>query len=540
MALGATVQLLNTIPDVVLTGNMVPLKFQASENMIETEGSLAEVKLLWTAAAVANEYFDLKLAGETVRFTCKESPDNSGIQFHDNSLAETLANWVALVATDLQKNYLISRYYDLTVSDTEITIIAKESGDEYSMELALGSGIDITPTVTNRIGIDEKLQAFYAIAILLYVNGSFATEMLLTPDAEGLAETDISKILAAYLSSDFQWPESDADFIYARTGNIKTWYFRYGEKYGDGLQATGYKALQTSSIYYALLGGISWMQYGKYNADGSSFWEKLQNNMYFLSWAPLTRYIGPAEPVKLYYLNHAAATTLKLKAKLYTASSNSTITVDSVAGVSDKSVYEFVLSPAKVNYAGLSNETLIKIEVWIDNESDVRISEIRTFIPDYTHYEHTRYFIFKNSLGTFEIIRTTGLMSKNDDYEREIAQVAADSDYTSKDREDVSVANYEKQRFSVAAGWLNRYADGEEFRNWLRDFALSREVYQAIGNTLKPIRLTGSSFEKGSDRDNIKQFSFEFVNAFTDEHFTKEITWNLFDESFNSDFEKAQ
>jgi hypothetical protein len=203
-------------------------------------------------------------------------------------------------------------------------------------------------------------------------------------------------------------------------------------------------------------------------------------------------------------------------------------------------MYEFVISPAKVNYTGLSNETLVKIEVWMANESNVRVSEIRTFVLDYSHYEHARYFIFRNSLGAFECLRTTGMMNRINDYERDVAIQGMDYDFTSKDREDVSVTNIEKQKFSVAMGWLNQYADAEEYRNWLRDFSLSREVYQAIGSTLKPVRITGNSFDRGKDRENARSFSFEFVNAFTDEHFTKEITWNLFDESFSSDFEKAQ
>ncbi len=60
------------------------------------------------------------------------------------------------------------------------------------------------------------------------------------------------------------------------------------------------------------------------------------------------------------------------------------------------------------------------------------------------------------------------------------------------------------------------------------------------GSTLTPIRLTGNNYASGKDRDNIYEFAFEFVNAFMDEHFSKELTWNLVDESFSSDFELAQ
>jgi hypothetical protein len=74
----------------------------------------------------------------------------------------------------------------------------------------------------------------------------------------------------------------------------------------------------------------------------------------------------------------------------------------------------------------------------------------------------------------------------------------------------------------------------------LRDFVLSKEVYQVIGDTLKPIRITNSSLSRGKDRDTLKAFTFEFINAFTDEYFTKEITSNLVNESFADDFERAQ
>ena len=536
MPLPATVELVNTIPSLVLTGNKVPLKFQASENLVSTEGSKSEIVLLWTSVAIENEYFDLLLAGETVRFTCKADPDNSGVQFHDNALGEALALWVALLASDLEKNYLISRYYNLVVDGAAITITAKEIGSLYSQEFTAGAGIDVTPTETNKTGVDKSLEPFYYISVLLYCRGLYVTELLLNVDSDGLAEADVSKILEADILQEFTWPESDSSFVFPRTNAILPWCFRYTERWGD----SEYSAMQLSETYYAIAGGVSWMQQAKYNADASSFWSKLQYNKYFLSWAPLTRIISKTEPVKLYFINHTSATSLVLKAKLYTASSNTTITIETVTGVADKTLWELVLSPDKVGYPGLSDETLLKFEIWIADQGNVRVSEIRTYILDYTHYEHTRFFLFRNSLGAYELLRSTGLMRREEEYSRGKAMIVLGSDYTSMDRSESSIQNEAQQKFSVSLGWLSRFGETEEYRNWLRDFALSKEVYQIQGTTLIPIRLTGNSFDKGKDRDNTAGFSFDFVNAFTDEHFTKELTWNLLDESFNTDFEIAQ
>lgn len=541
MALTANVELLNTLPAVVLSGNKIPLKLQASTNMYEVTGKNAVIVLHPLVAGVADDYVDLLLFGETVRFTCKAAPDNSGAQFHDNSLNQSLPDWIALFADDLSKNYLISRYYDVDVTNVDnvgadIVITAKQPGAAYTLNLVTQNGtLSIYPDPTNRTGIDGTLRAFYGIVVLLYCNTEFVSELVLNIDNDGLAEVDVSGLLKPYLTPEFEWPESDADFIFPRTGSIASWYFLYGERWG----VSEYQATTKSDTYNVLFGGVSWMQQAKYNADNITFWVKLCNNKYFLSWAPVSKYIGPEEPLKLYFLNHSAATTLKAQVKLYYASGNNTITIDTVTGVADKAVHEIVLSPVKLVYTGLADNTLVKIDVWIDNENDVPVSEVRTFIFDYTHYEHTRYFLFRNSLGAYEVLRTTGLLHKSEEYDREMASVDVASDYTGKDRQEVSVSNFEQQKYTLSAGWLSRYANADEYRNWLRDFSLSKEVYQLVGSSIKPVRLISTNLDHGKDRDSVKGFTFEFVNAFTDEHFTKEITWNLFNGSFNSDIEQS-
>jgi hypothetical protein len=542
MALSAEVELLNTIPDVALAGNRIPLKFQASTNLIASEGSKAEVLITWTGAPDADLYFDLLLFGQTVRFTSKAVPDNSGVQFHDNTGAATLVDWVALLAEDLRRNYLITRYYDIIVDAESIDIIAKEIGTAYNQEFTAGQDIEATADDSNKTGEAQELQPFYGIVILLYCNNTFVSELILNVDEEGNAETDIAELLKPYLSQEFQWPESDASFIFDCPGAIATWNFYFGERWGS----LEYQALTLSDTYYVIDAGVSRMQLLNYFLNETSFWNNLQANKYFLSWAPLTRLIGPEEPVKLYFMNHSGATGLFLKAKLYTASSDSTITIESVE-TTDKTIWEFVLSPNKVGYAGLSDQTLVKIEVWVEDQSDAVISEIRTFILDYINYEHTRYFIFKNSLGAFECLRSTGLMTRSEAVTRDIASFSGQDDwdehgnyYAINDREELSISNLEQQKFVVALGWLNRYADSEEYRNWLRDFALSTEVYQVIGETIKPIRLTGNNFDHGKDRNTAMGYAFEFVNAFSDENFTREITRNMLGSEYENDFARAQ
>ena len=649
MALGATVALNNTIPALVLAGNKVPLKFTASTNLVETAGVKSSITLTWTAVALANEYFDWLLAGETVsftRFTCKASPDNSGVQFHDNSGSLSLNDWVALLATDLQKNYILSRYYNITVSGASITVEAKETGSEYSQDFTAGPGIDVTANETAKTGVSQVLRSFYHVVVLLYCNGSLVTELQLNVDENGEAETDVSELLRKYISQDFLWPEDSSDFIREKSGAVMSWYFKYGERWGEG----SYQALATSSTYRAAGGGLSWMQLGKMNNDGTSWWARLAVNKWFMSWAPLTRVVIPAEPVKLYYLNYSGATTIKMLARLrhlniitswintswdtlvssgstilhiggstgaiahtneFEVKSGETLVFDInvgelaemspdlylVAGgiarsmgvslsegantvslvstytgrvslrmelsddvcniynmtcsctsrtltmntqaATDKMMYEIIASPGKLGLTGLADEIPTGYDIWLTNQADAVISEIRQFVLDYTYYEWPRFFVFKNSLGCFEIFRTTGQAQRKQKLEREVMISDTESDYTSLDREEQTVTNLEKQEFSAASGWLNNLGDGEEFRNWCRDFCLSKEIYQLSGNTIKPVRITSQNLDSWTDKDNLFQLIIEYTNAFSDEFFTKELTRNNEDKSWATEFERA-
>jgi hypothetical protein len=519
MALGTTVELLNTIPDIVLCGNKIPLKFQASENMLDDEGTKASMDLEWTAAAVADEYFDVTLKGTVVRFTCAAAPDGSGVQFSDNSLSASLDDWLTLVAEDMKKNYLIARYYDIEATGSGvITLTAKEAGAIYNLDFTAGTGIDCVKGDTTE-GVDLTFKPFYSIVVLVYCDAVLVTELLLNVDEEGLAETDISDILKAYLAQEFQWPESDSQFIFECPGAILPFYFQYGEKWG----ADEYQGLQTSDIIYVTEGGLNWIEKAKLNLAENSFWDLLQQNKYFLSWAPLTKKVAPDEPIKLYYLNYSEATTLNVMVKLYGAAGDTTITHATISGITGKGIYEIIVSPDMAGFEGLDDEALLKFDVWIEDQDNVQISEIRTFELDYTDYEHTRYFMFKNSMGAYEFLRTTGLRTTAWGISRETAMVDSEADYTWHDRDDLSVYNEETDKFTLAMGWLNRYGDADEYLTWLKDFAGSKEVYEVMGDVLKPIRITSDNLAAGKDRDSLKGFVFEYVNAYTDEHFTKEL-----------------
>lgn len=519
---------------VSLAGN--PIVFNLNtDNFIETSGIKSKLTITFTAAPVADDYFTLEFLNRTIVFTAKLSPDNSGIQFRINDGNLSLVNYLIQTVGYLENNYWLYKNYNITSNATQIIIEAKEFGADYSFTTVSYSAGFPASTNSNISGVTEIIRSFFKIAVLVYANDVFISELELAVDENGDTVLNLEDFLKHELSSDFLFPESDTTFIYDRSSQITKFYIKYGEKFDDD-----YQALTQSSDFYALLGGLSFMQQAKYNTEATSYWAKLVYNTWFLTWQPVIKHISAKQSEKIYYLNHSAASTLKLKVKYYIAGSPTTIEPGTIAST-QYNVYEFVLSPEKLAIPGLSAQTLEKYEVWIENQSNTRVSEIRTFILDYRTEMFDRYFLFRNSIGGWDSIRTIGKLTGSDEYERISDSHILDFDFTSKDREDLSLKNEERQTFEANTGWLNRFSDdANQYRNYLRDFLLSKEVFQIINNTLIPVNIIDKNVFRDKDNEQMYNLKFRYVRAFTDEYYTKEIVKNYFDESYSSDFELAQ
>ena len=530
----ADLTLLNTIPAVSLTGNKIPLKFRGGDNYYQEEGSTPSITFPFISKMESGDNFEILFLGKNILFTAVAAPDNSGNQITVGDNFVSVSGWIAQVAVDMARNYYMNRYCNIYAGSDYLTIEAKICSSIYDFELGVNNiGSRLDGGAQFRGGSEPVYAPFYNIGVQLIVGGIWQTELLLNVDSAGFAEVDISKIIEANLSPQFTFP-FEANSMYNREGNLVAWTFNYYERWGTD----NYSAVQESELYYGMLGGLSWMQQAKYNRDGTNFFERIQYNQYFLSWAPLIRHIKIEEPVKLYFLTAGLGGIWAYTTVYYPGGSEK-------YGIAGAELYpvdvsEIGFSVSGIEDSSIMDKTATHIEVWMEDMDGNRVSEIRTYYIDYNEYEHERYFMFRNSLGAYEILRTTGIIKKTDEYEREVSTIDSDTDYTSNDRVDLSVSNKERQKFTLSAGWLGKVANAAEYRNWLRDFSLSKEVWQVIGSTLKPVRIISSSIDHGKDRDNAHGFTFEYVNAFTDEHYTKEITWNIFNESYATDFEKAQ
>ena len=81
------------------------------------------------------------------------------------------------------------------------------------------------------------------------------------------------------------------------------------------------------------------------------------------------------------------------------------------------------------------------------------ISEIRRYVIDRKHYDHPRYFIFKNSICGYDVLRTTGDAQKDVNIDRTIVESPLPYNFTLKNHKSKLVQAIGTEVYKVNTGW---------------------------------------------------------------------------------------
>ena len=531
------ISIITSPPLVALTGNPVRFKLQ-SDNQFSAAGEVYAFDIAFLETGNVNDYLELTWSDKILRLTCKAAPDQSGLQIPDHSIIANLADWCAEVAEYMQLNYYLSKDYDITVVGSTITLTAKQLGAEYAMSATYLWTNGSAPMGGTDGGSVRVSRPFYKLGcqLMLKVDGSWLNigEDLLPVDEDGYALFDLHRLFADYLYSEFQWLESSVDLMVLRAHQCMEYCIRYFEQYGDPVIAPG-KLTQTTS-YYILSAGISTAQQAIYNRQQSSYWAKLGYNQYFLTWAPKEKLIDRYTTEKLFYLVRSAITELNLIIEINynDTTAQATITKKTMANPINKGVYEIICSLNRLELTGYDQDNIDYYRVWLTDQADNRISEIRTFRMDYQYHETVREFLFKNSPGGYDTLRTTGDVEDILDFERiPISKILGDS-FTELDHQVTDIRVTETKSYKANTGWLTR-----EQLEWVRDFLISTQVYQIIVGKIVPIKVISAQIAPRKDREDLYAVEFEYVRSFTSEFYSQEIAAASFDISFDDDFVNA-
>jgi hypothetical protein len=390
-----------------------------------------------------------------------EPEETDGLYHSKNPI--TLSK-TATAGWDLLENPRL--YADIRVEDIA-------DGDVYNSKLTLA----LPP--------DEDGQA------LFYLNEAFRDAFTLTP------------------------PTAGASTIVRLTDRIKRFKVFTGEMDGTDLVPA---ALTEGDAHLVLFGGVD-----KFNFPTLDYLTTyLAANKKFLTWAPTEKYVDRLQEDYLnFFVYDPLTTTLKLQIQaFFDDDTDETAVATEISPVAHRQLYQVPAGPVNSG-ATLVNpaKNLLYYQLCILDQDDVVISEVRTYLVATTSHPLTRFFMFVNSLGAFEVLRFTGQAERTTEFGRELVQRFLPYNYSAEDGEFITNNNILIPKINYSSGNIKgRMA--AQWHEYMQDFLNTSRLYEitATGQRL-PLNITAGSWED-ADQNYRRFIRFEVKPAYENQSFT--------------------
>ncbi|MCU0336343.1 MAG: DUF5977 domain-containing protein [Sediminibacterium sp.] len=268
---------------------------------------------------------------------------------------------------------------------------------------------------------------------------------------------------------------------------------------------------QNSTTEFALKGGLKADDFAGWKDEffTTYFNEKLP----FLTNSSSEKEISRDQPEYLYFLVNIfpKPTTLKLRITLYFNDGTDDIfTIKTVQNVEQYSVYSI---PAGFSNLGLEiHENIVKkivsYELWVSNQDDKRISEVRTFTLDERYYRNDRYIVFSNSLGGYDTMRVTGVGRETLKVTKQSGERELESNYLPSSS-DIFVTGIEgRPETTINTGFLDADATA-----YLAEILFSEDIYILTKDGLVPVILVDDSLMTIEDNVDLTSRNLTFTHA---------------------------
>ncbi|MFN3380687.1 MAG: DUF5977 domain-containing protein [Runella zeae] len=194
----------------------------------------------------------------------------------------------------------------------------------------------------------------------------------------------------------------------------------------------------------------------------------------FLTWKPSVSKIYPDQPEYLYFLNNLtpSPSSIKLRSRIYYEDTSwEVITIQQIDVVTPMTVYCVPVGPQAMGL-GILPKVVAQYEVWLSNQDNERISEVRSYILNYEYKRQKRYILFQNSFGVFDTLPLVGIGVEKMIVSRQISERYPAQDLNPSYAERVIDKVTGEAELSLNTGWLTK-----ELRLYLQELLFSKSSY---------------------------------------------------------------
>ena len=378
------------------------------------------------------------------------------------------------------------------------------------------------PIVTTQVHLGFTLPNL-AFKNIVYVGTPDGTDyqpvlpMVLAPDKAGISKFYVEAAFRGLLNA--VPPNYNEGEIRRLTDRMARFQHQSGKISGIETDPATYT---TNGDYLVLLGGLSKEAYPE--VDFFNTYLKINKN--FLTWAPKTKKVDRAQEEYLYWLiwdksqDYVVPAELNLKVKVYYR--DNTIEEAITKTYANPGLGWLLQIPAGyVNSGALAlnpDKQCLKYELWLEDDDAAVISEVRTYEVEQDTAPYTRYFLFLNSLGGFDTLRTTGFGKKETTTEREEVELFLPDTYDLIQGQ-FRLSNVESRNSSeVSTGHYSKaYVD------YLQEMLLSTQVYEITGGRRVPVIIKNQTVTLHTDKVNLWYIRFQVQSAFSNTSFTPHL-----------------
>lgn len=544
--------IINDIPPVVGTRSPFWLTVD-TDRLTDLEGValVYSVDVYPSHTYAAGDKVYLKSGFFLIEFTFVDGPtDNSGYQISTNYLGIMSPGiWSSQIVSDLQKNYYINTFYDLSEDSyggdyARVFFTAKYPGSKYNLltyryNAAIGVPIsyNVQPfesPATHELGTDPSNKPNFRIYCEVYIEskkgladyalaGTLAASPINTTDTNGRVIFEISEILDAYLETDLPPISAYSGISLAQTG-VKGFYLRLYETWGAvPLPASPI----TTDVYNALKAGLSFL-----TASGNDVytnWIKYQETPNVIT-KPLTwrdeKTLATKEELSwLYFLAADTALNYKLKkTAYYTDGSSQTLISHTVASAFRYDVIIFPLGYTQLSIGDINPLKTVEyytVQVLRITGDTINVpsSFPITIYMDPINHVKQRTFIFSNSLGGFDTLVATGLKERKTNIQSNVGSVYSYKGYNQMEGKKQVFHTSKENTVKINIGYK-----GRQHQQFLDEFALAKRKFEIVNGKLIPIILETKSYKSFDEKEEPNDIEFEYSYAFDDKVFTPYVS----------------
>ncbi|WP_080239051.1 DUF5977 domain-containing protein [Spirosoma rigui] len=236
----------------------------------------------------------------------------------------------------------------------------------------------------------------------------------------------------------------------------------------------------------------------------------------FLTWQPDRKLVAAEQEEYLYFLMNCSPLPLVTRIRLEVFRTDGLLpeatTLMSIQNVLQNQVLCLPVGPAVL---GIDLTNVVEYRIWLANENNERISEVRTYEIDQRYRRTERCILFSNSLGGYDTLRLLGSGLETFHVDRTLAErerpAGAGADFS----ELYVIDTLGERTLTIQSGYVER-DDLRTLKYW-DEVLLSQEWYLVTDAGHVPLELVTTDLVDGDDEADLiaRTFTFRHVAAET-------------------------